>query len=425
VIETSARRAHAAHPLGFIVFLLCFGHSRGEYSLARFPLSTFREVGELSVPVVWVGSAIMHQKNSWLAAALVAAPFGAYAQPANPPPVTGLYISLGAGANSLMDEHLVNGVGTASDARLRSRIGPAVVGAIGYGLGNGIRLELEGDYRNNRFSQGRDFGFPAAAGGNEVKYGPMFNALYDLTGLIPFPYAAPYAGLGVGYQWAHFDKVHAYAPGGFPHIDSDDTRGAFAYQAIIGAVIPFQFVPGLATTIEYRFLGLAHRNYDFTATAAPGATTPGRLKFGNDFNHSLLVGVRYNFGAPAPTSPTVPVPVAAPAPAASRSYLVFFDWDKATLTERARAIVKEAAENSTRVQYTRLEVNGYTDTSGTPRYNQSLSERRARAVAAELVRNGVPQNAISVQGLGDTNLLVPTGAGVREPQNRRVEIIIH
>jgi hypothetical protein len=142
------------------------------------------------------------------------------AQPANPPPVTGLYVSLGAGANILMDEHLVNAMGTAADAKLRSRIGPAVVAALGYGLGNGIRLELEGDYRSNRFSQGRDFGFPAAAGGNEVKYGPMFNALYDLTGLIPFPYAAPYAGVGVGYQWAHFDRVHAYGAGGFPRIDS-------------------------------------------------------------------------------------------------------------------------------------------------------------------------------------------------------------
>jgi outer membrane protein OmpA-like peptidoglycan-associated protein len=95
------------------------------------------------------------------------------------------------------------------------------------------------------------------------------------------------------------------------------------------------------------------------------------------------------------------------------------------LTDRARSIVKEAADNSTRVQYTRLEVNGYTDTSGTPRYNKGLSERRARAVAAELVRDGVPQSAITVQGLGDTNLLVPTGSGVREPQNRRVEIIFH
>ena len=43
------------------------------------------------------------------------------------------------------------------------------------------------------------------------------------------------------------------------------------------------------------------------------------------------------------------------------------------------------------MQYTRLEVNGYTDTSGTPQYNMGLSVRRAQAVAAELVKDGVPQ----------------------------------
>jgi outer membrane protein OmpA-like peptidoglycan-associated protein len=116
--------------------------------------------------------------------------------------------------------------------------------------------------------------------------------------------------------------------------------------------------------------------------------------------------------------------VAAPAPAPARSYLVFFDWDKATLTDRARMIIREAAENSRRVQYTQIEVNGYTDTSGRPSYNQRLSVRRAENVAAELVRDGVPRNVISIHGYGETHLLVPTGPGVREPQNRRVEIII-
>ena len=87
-------------------------------------------------------------------------------------------------------------------------------------------------------------------------------------------------------------------------------------------------------------------------------------------------------------------------------------------------IVKEAADNATKVQYTRIEVNGYTDTSGTPQYNQGLSIRRAQAVAGELVRDGVPKAAINIQGFGDTHLLVSTGPGVREPQNRRVEIII-
>ena len=51
--------------------------------------------------------------------------------------------------------------------------------------------------------------------------------------------------------------------------------------------------------------------------------------------------------------------------------------------------------------------------------------RRAQAVAAELVKDGVANSAIVIQGFGETHLLVPTGPGVREPQNRRVEIIIH
>ena len=51
--------------------------------------------------------------------------------------------------------------------------------------------------------------------------------------------------------------------------------------------------------------------------------------------------------------------------------------------------------------------------------------RRAQAVAAELVKDGVPNSAIAIQGFGETHLLVPTGAKVRELQNCRVEMIIH
>jgi len=40
------------------------------------------------------------------------------------------------------------------------------------------------------------------------------------------------------------------------------------------------------------------------------------------------------------------------------------------------------------------------------------------------VRDGVPKNVIDIQGFGETHPLVPTAEGVREPQNRRVEIII-
>jgi outer membrane protein OmpA-like peptidoglycan-associated protein len=69
-------------------------------------------------------------------------------------------------------------------------------------------------------------------------------------------------------------------------------------------------------------------------------------------------------------------------------------------------------------------VNGYTDSSGTPKYNQALSLRRANTVANELVKDGVARGEIDIKGFGETHPLVPTADGVREPQNRRVEIIL-
>jgi outer membrane protein OmpA-like peptidoglycan-associated protein len=108
----------------------------------------------------------------------------------------------------------------------------------------------------------------------------------------------------------------------------------------------------------------------------------------------------------------------------ARTYLVFFDWDRADLTDRARQIIAEAASATTKTAVTKIMVSGNTDTTGTARYNQALSVRRAQNVAAELVRLGVPRAAITAQGFGFTRLLVPTGPGVREPQNRRVEIVL-
>ncbi len=239
------------------------------------------------------------------------------------------------------------------------------------------------------------------------------------------PWLYPYIGAGAGYQWTSLHNVSAVSPD--PAVPfsytASGTQGAFAWQAIAGLSFPIPNVPGLSVTSEYRFTQ-ATSGEKFTGTVVNAAgVVPTTIKLGNQGNNSFLLGVRYAFNVAAPT-PVAPAAQAVPAPAPARSYQVFFDWDKATLTDRARQVIKEAAANSTSVQYTRIEVNGYTDTSGTHQYNQALSLRRAHAVQAELVRDGVPQAAITIQGFGDTNLLVPTGPGVREPQNRRVEIII-
>jgi OmpA-OmpF porin, OOP family len=357
-----------------------------------------------------------------LASALFALPVMAIAQP-----VSGLYVSGGIGADLPQNTYFSPSTPVAGATRLKTEdnLGFMGLGAVGYGLGNGFRFEVQGDFARNGVQNILQRGFPTTTSGTEHTYGVMANALYDFD--IGSPWVYPYIGAGAGYQWSHFDNVTVSQVGGPFSLSTNGTAGAFAWQAIVGASVPIASVPGLSFTAEYRFIETLG-GPTFDAVESPVGGGPAEftdLKLHNQFNHIFLVGLRYEFNTPRPPAPA-PAPVAqpAPAPAPSRSYLVFFDWDRATLSDRARQIIHEAADNSTHVQYTRIMVNGYTDTSGTPQYNMGLSIRRAQAVEGELVRDGVPQNAIDIHGYGETHLLVPTGAGVREPQNRRVEIII-
>ena len=130
------------------------------------------------------------------------------------------------------------------------------------------------------------------------------------------------------------------------------------------------------------------------------------------------IAVAFLLGACEETPPPAPTP---PAP---RNFLVFFDFDRSTLTPRAMDIVKEAAGVAKAGQNARVTCTGHTDTAGPANYNMALSLRRASAVKDALVREGVSAAAISVVGKGETTLLVQTKDGVREPQNRRVEIVI-
>ncbi len=105
-------------------------------------------------------------------------------------------------------------------------------------------------------------------------------------------------------------------------------------------------------------------------------------------------------------------------------YEVFFGFDEATLNAQGRQVVAQAAEAYQRSGQAQVSVIGHTDTSGSPQYNQELSERRAASVERELVALGVPATSITTIAQGQQDLLVPTTDGVREPRNRRVEIVI-
>ena len=367
-----------------------------------------------------------------LLAATVLAPFATGSGPASAQPVSGLYIGAGGGANFMQDDRLKSfaypaGPTTSAGGKSSRDTGFVGVGSVGYGFGNGLRVELEGDYRYNRISKSTGPGI-VSDGGREQKYGPMVNVLFDLD--VGSPYVFPYVGGGAGYQWVDRRRATsgslAYSTpttAGFStNAFSAGVDSSFAYQAIAGLSFPIPPVVGLSLTAEYRYFALAG-DRTYSQVLSGGANVSRRTTITGDYNHSLMLGLRYAFNV-APPPIEAPAPGPARAVEAARTYLVFFDWDRADLTDRARQIIAEAAQATTRVQVTRIEVSGHTDTSGTARYNQGLSVRRAQTVASELVRLGVPRSSITTQGFGFSRPLVATGPGVREPQNRRVEIVL-
>ncbi|MDB5396375.1 MAG: OmpA family protein, partial [Rhodospirillales bacterium] len=77
----------------------------------------------------------------------------------------------------------------------------------------------------------------------------------------------------------------------------------------------------------------------------------------------------------------------------------------------------------TATEVTKLEVTGDTDTVGSDAYNMRLSRRRGESVAAQLEKDGIPASEIEIIAKAKRDLLVPTADGVKEPQNRRVQIV--
>jgi outer membrane protein OmpA-like peptidoglycan-associated protein len=126
--------------------------------------------------------------------------------------------------------------------------------------------------------------------------------------------------------------------------------------------------------------------------------------------------------AAPPLVAQAPPPAPPPLPAPRQRFVVFFDFDAAELSDDARPIVREATEAARQQRSVRIIIVGHTDTVGSRAYNQRLSERRAQAVKNEMVRGGVDEEQIAAIGRNFADPIIPTQPGVREPQNRRVEI---
>jgi outer membrane protein OmpA-like peptidoglycan-associated protein len=103
-------------------------------------------------------------------------------------------------------------------------------------------------------------------------------------------------------------------------------------------------------------------------------------------------------------------------------FIVFFDWDMSDISPEAASVLDNAVQAYGNCANVGIMLAGHTDSSGSPGYNLGLSSRRDSAVQVYLTGHGVSAGAISSQAYGETNQRVPTADGVREVQNRRVEI---
>jgi len=327
----------------------------------------------------------------------------------------GPYLGVGIGP-AFVEDSDIEGTGAASEPNVDFDIGWAGNIAAGYRFESGFRAEAEGGYH----AADVDEVSGASGSGDADVWSVMGNLYYDFT-LDADSTVRPYIGGGLGVAFVNFDGVSPVAGSVIDEMDP-----AFAFQAMAGTAV--RVTDTVDVFGEYRYF--AALNADMSIDSNVSTETDYR-------EHRIMLGLRWWFGAPPappPMEEPKPMPVVAPPPPqpapapppppdVARTYLVFFDWDQSTLTPEGLEIVRTAAANFGKVPVVRLDATGHADRSGPDAYNMGLSQRRAESVRAELIRSGVPADQIDVFARGERDPLVPTPDGVREPQNRRVEIV--
>ncbi|MEQ1756501.1 MAG: OmpA family protein, partial [Micropepsaceae bacterium] len=109
-------------------------------------------------------------------------------------------------------------------------------------------------------------------------------------------------------------------------------------------------------------------------------------------------------------------------PAGPDQFVVFFGFNKSNISAEAQQVITDAAATAKEKGSASIVIVGHTDSSGSDSYNDALSLRRSTAVMGSLVALGISEDKITSTGKGETELLVQTGDGVKEPQNRRATI---
>ena len=336
---------------------------------------------------------------------------------------------VGVEGGVMLVEDIKFDVGTVSDAvSVDHKAGYDADATVGYDFG-GFRAEAEVGYRSavvtgvqstvtlpngTAIRPAGNYGY---AGGRSSALSFMVNGLLDFgddDGLQGFVGG----GVGVARVKGHYGLD---TRGDF--IDDSDT--VFAWQALAGIRAPI--TDSIDVSLKYRFFNADKvKLVDFL-----GRPTESRFR-----SHSILGGLTFNFGAPEEVIPPAPEPTPAPAwtptpeptpvpevvQCTPGPYIVFFDWDKSDITPEASSILDNAISNYQNCGNAQVMLAGHADKSGSASYNVGLSQRRADSVKAYLTSRGIPGGVIGTEAFGESRPRVDTADGVRELQNRRVEV---
>jgi OmpA-OmpF porin, OOP family len=306
--------------------------------------------------------------------------------------------------------------------------GYSVGGQLGYDMGM-LRIETDVYYQRTNLEKLTNNGYTALtnvgqvdATGSHQSYNFMLNLLFDVINTDRFTFSIGGGAGGIN------TKLKDYQPAGQAAFLTGD-EWHIGYQGIAGA--RFAMSDKIDLTLDYRYAQSGKAKF----VDRFGTGTETKFK-----SHAALIGISFKFGnekAPDPTPVPEPVqtmaepmpapvqtvaPPAPPMPAQPGPYLVFFDWDKANVTAEAQTILRSALASFRETGQATISVSGYADRSGDSSYNDGLSMKRANAVKQFLLQSGLAADVISVESFGESNPLVATDDGVREPQNRRVEL---
>jgi outer membrane protein OmpA-like peptidoglycan-associated protein len=317
--------------------------------------------------------------------------------------IDGWYISLEGGANWIEDwSHQRFPGAIPSVATLDT--GWAVLTSVGYGW-RSWRFEFEAGYRDNDVDSYLSPVLLPTVVADVWEASFMANALYDLELTEKLSLSL---GAGAGGDFANVE----FSTGG-PQFEADDW--SFAYQGLAG--LSYEVGRRTSLFLNYRYMRIVDHEFDFRPA------TNVLLTNGDDVvKHTATIGLRYAFASPVMADVAPPPPAPMGPTAAPQQFIVFFGFNKYILTSEALRVISEAVTAAKQTGSATVLITGHTDTVGSHTYNQRLSMRRSNTVKAEMVRQGIAPGQISATGKGETELLVQTADGVKEPQNRRATI---